>query len=123
MPRRRTEQKKKAFLEAIQRGLYVTDAADHAKVDRTTPYAWEREDKTFRSDWELVRDLRPRQLTDTAMDLALEGDTDMLKFMINRFDRQSVSRERQTVAEIAIIPAKEAEDGQPSPSFITLEEA
>ncbi len=121
MPRRNTDRKKTRFLEAIQRTLSVTDAADHAGVDRTTPYAWEAVDPAFAQAWAKVRDIRLRQLTDTAMDLALEGDGPLIRFLITRFDRAAASQEAQTIGEIAIIPFQEPDIDGPIPEFITIE--
>ena len=69
MPRRNTAQKKTRFLDAIERGQSVVEASDHATVDRTTPYKWEIADPDFAESWAIVRNIRLRQLPDTAMDL------------------------------------------------------
>lgn len=102
--------------------MYVIDAAEYAGVDRTTVYKWETADPDFKGSWTIVRDIRLRQLTDTAMDRALESDNDLLKFLINRFDRQAANRETTAIGEIAILEYEEPEDGSEPPSFFTFDE-
>lgn len=122
MPRRNTAQKKARFLQAIERDRNVTEAADYATVSRTTPYTWETEDPAFEEAWARVRDIRLRQLTDTATDVALEGDVTMLKFLISRLDHEAEKGQTATIGEIAILPVWErTDDDQKPPQFISLE--
>jgi len=99
---------------------YVTKAADYAGVDRTTPYTWEAEDADFAEEWEKVREIRDHQLLDTAMDVALEGQVDMLKFLITRYDKQEASREASQVIEIEMVGVDQ--DDEAPGDFITIEE-
>ena len=126
MPRRSTATRQRLFLQAIERGLTTTAAAAYAGVDRTTPYTWENLDPAFAATWARVRDIRTRQLTDTAMDLALEGDGHMIRFLLTRYDRRAEHQEAATVGEIVIYPiselSQEDRDGSaPASSFITFE--
>jgi len=126
VPRRNTRQQKARFLEAVARLPYVTDAAAHAGVNRSTPYDWEKDDPEFAADWAAVRAIRLRQLTDTAMDYALDGNSELMRFLILRFDRQAEGRETNQVSEIAILEYEETthddEDGPP-PEFFTFSQS
>lgn len=110
-------------MEAVARLPYVTDAAAHAGVNRSTPYDWAKEDPQFAADWAAVRDIRVLQLTDTAMDYALDGNTELMRFLITRFDRQAENRASEHITEIAILeyeePADDDDDGAP-PEFFTF---
>jgi len=120
MPRRDTPAKKARFLVGVARLPYVSKAAEYAGVDRTTPYTWEMEDDDFADEWAKVRELRMPQLVDTAMDVALEGQVDMLKFLITRYDKQEASRERTHVVEIEMVGVDPNDDAPGE--FITIEE-
>jgi len=118
MPKRQTPTKKQLFLEAIERGLTVTTAAEHAGVDRTTPYVWEQEDEKFQERWQKARDRRLPQLKDTAFDIALEGDKGMLKFLIDRYEPDA-HHEQQPIREIEILFPGEGESDD-NHDFITF---
>lgn len=125
MPRRNTDKKKSRFLQAILRNRNVREATEYAGVDRTTPYTWENDDPQFAKAWAKTREIRLRQLTDTAVDLALEGSEFMLRFLINRYDKKSATEETATIGEIAILsaeaPSDELSDDSPIADFITIE--
>jgi len=125
MPRRNTDQKKKRFLHGIERDMSVTDATQYAGVDRTTPYTWEDSDPSFARDWAKVRDMKPRMLIDTAQDLAMEGSEFMLRFLINRYDKQAANQETASIGEISILsaeaPSDELTDDSPIADFLTIE--
>ena len=127
MPRRNTDQKKRRFLLAIERGMFVSQAAQYASVDRTTPYVWETSDPEFSQSWSRSREIRLRQLTDTAMDLALDGSEFMLRFLINRHDKRATNEEAATIGEISIQTAEAPSDELPTDSpvsdFLTFEPA
>lgn len=121
MPRRTTDTKKKKFLDAQERALSVGDSARHAGVSRGTPYQWENDDEKFNQAWAKVREIRLEMLDDTAMDQALEGDGFMLRFLINRYDRQKANQAVETIGEIMIIPAGEPTSEDGPHEFVTLE--
>ena len=54
------------------------------------------------------------------MDVALEGQVDMLKFLIIRYDKEATSREATHVIEIEMVGV-EPDDEAPG-EFITIEE-
>ena len=128
MPRAkdRTARNKRQFLDAIARGYTVTDAAEAASVVRSTPYQWERDDGAFSRDWAFVRESRFRQWIDTASDLAVNGSETMLRFLINRQDRQELAADKNSVKPITevIISTEDATsddaaaDPQPFFSFV-----
>ncbi|MEE8465784.1 MAG: hypothetical protein V3S68_04850 [Dehalococcoidia bacterium] len=123
MPRPTTNKKKAKFLVGIERNMFVIDAAKYASVDRTTPYKWEIQDPEFAQHWADVRQMRLSQLTDTAVDRALHGSDDLLKFLITRFDRQAEGGKSTTIGEIAIIEYEERpdDDDGPPPEFFTFD--
>ncbi len=51
-----TNFRKVTFLKHFRRSGNVSDAARLAKVDRTAPYRWEREDPKFKKAWEIARE-------------------------------------------------------------------
>lgn len=87
MPRRGAETRKRRFLEAILRGATIASAAEHAGVNRSTPYNWGRADAEFAMRWDEVRESRMPQLKDAAFELALEGNVQLMKFLINLYER------------------------------------
>jgi hypothetical protein len=116
LPKLTNRQKKQRFLNAIERGMSVTAAARHAQVDRTTPYRWEREDSVFRHDWNETRLARIQRLRDVAFDVALEGDAQMIRFLLKRYelpDEAGPSQEGEV--QITIITQQEDENGSPKP--------
>ena len=125
MPKRKTPQQKSRFLQGIERGMSVVAAADRAGCHRTTPYVWEDNDPEFAQAWDKVRERKPRMIVDTAQDLALEGDTFMLRFLINRYDKRAATEETATIGEISILtaeaPSDDLSDDSPVADFITIE--
>lgn len=110
MPKKaRTTQRKRRFLQAIERGASVTVAADYAGVDRTTPYKWEQTDPRFADAWETIRDLALAELTDLAMDMARAGSQRMTIFLINKFERQQ-ERRRNQAQEVVIVERSQDDD-------------
>jgi len=100
--------------------MSVVDATAHAGVNRTTPYTWETADPDFARIWAAIRSYRLRQLTDIALDTALEGDTNMMRFLINRYDKSTRDQVR-TIGEILITTQEKAHDtGHPLP-FLTVD--
>lgn len=120
MPARQTERRKTRFLQAIDRGMSTIAAAGHAGVDRTTPYTWETNDPEFAALWRTIRDNRLRQLTDTALDIALEGDVPMIKFLITRLDRSTREEHPAIIGEV-VITTQEAADGHTAAPFLTID--
>ncbi len=121
MPRRTTARKKDLFLDGLERGLRVDEAAKHAGVTRGTPYQWARDDDQFNRAWTTARELRQDMLLDAATDNALEGSEFMQRFLINRRDRQLASHQEETIGEILIIPADSVDDSGEVHDFMTLE--
>jgi transposase len=116
MPTRATRNKRASFLEAIRRGCTVAAATEHARVDRTLPYVWEKEDPQFARHWQEARDSRLTQLKDTAFDLALAGSEGMIRYLLNRYEH--IDEKETTLKQIEIImPGGTPNDGQ---DFITL---
>ena len=120
MPKRTTDRSKHRFLQAIDRGMSVVDATAHAGVDRTTPYTWELTDPEFAALWSHVRNSRLRQLVDSSMDFALEGDTAMMRFLINRLDK-SLRTATPTVGEIIITAQEVPPDGSHPLPFLSVD--
>lgn len=115
MPRRDTREKKRRFLDAIERGMTVVAAAEHAGVDRTLPYKWEGADPGFKAQWETARRSRLQALQDTAVDLALAGNVQLLKFLIQRFGGEDEVA-AQGVGEVRIIMPGGDDNGSGDPS-------
>ena len=100
--------KKARFLEAVSRGMTITAAANYAVVDRSMPYKWEQQDPIFREAWQREIHDALHQLTDRAQELAMEGNVQLLKFLIHRLDAQTVLDSatavgKTTQAELVII--------------------
>lgn len=121
MPSRPTERNKSRFLQAIARGASVKSAASYAGVDRTLPYKWEHRDPDFAARWREARDSRLAQLKDTAFDLALEGNVALIRFLLDRYDRDPRKPiDEPAIGEIQIVmPGSEPDDQQASHEFIT----
>ena len=84
MPNLTTHQRKERFIAAIDRGMTVTQAAKHAGVDRTLPYKWEDQDPDFASLWATSRATRWAQLQDVALEIAINGNVQMIKYLYTR---------------------------------------
>ena len=121
MPRVTTKGRKSLFLQAIANGDRVIDAAKYAKVDRTLPYIWAKKDKEFLKRWDDIRETLLPQLKDSAFELAREGNVQLLKFLIARYEQASTpAEEQQPIGEIRIIMP--TADSQPQEDFLTIEE-
>ena len=120
MPRRTTAKKKELFLEAQERAVSVLESAKHAGVSRGTPYEWEQSDEQFNSHWSRVQVIRKEMVEDSAYDNALEGDSFMQRFLINREDRRAAKEPIETIGEIMIIEPSSGEPDGPH-EFVTLE--
>ena len=115
-----TPTKKQQFLLALALGASVKAAAEHANVDRSTPYLWRHTDPAFAASWLQARASRLEELEEAAFTLALEGNGGngpMLRFLISRHDAARASeRPRQAVRQVAIIPPAPAQaDGVGAP--------
>jgi hypothetical protein len=106
-----TRRQKDRFIEAIERGMTVTDAAKYAGVGRTTPYRWQQEDPVFRRNWENVRLGRLQRLVDTAYDMALEGNVQLIKWLISRYEKTTQTQENQP-AQLCIIHVPSVPSGE-----------
>lgn len=121
--------KKQEFLYARALGASVKSAAEYANVDRSTPYLWRQTDPSFAAAWNQARSSLREQLVEVAVDLALAGDSGMLKFLINRLDTaRATERPYPTVRRVTIIPPAPAQaDGATTPTppkeFITVKYA
>ena len=115
-----TPTKKQQFLLALALGASVKAAAEHANVDRSTPYLWRHTDPAFAASWLKARASRLEELEEAAFTLALEGNGGngpMLRFLISRHDAARASeRPRQAVRQVAILPTAPAQaDGVGAP--------
>ena len=90
MPNRKTAKRQQHFIQALERGASISNAARCASVHRSLPYKWAKDDPAFARSWEQARDghLSLAQLIDLAFDLALQGHTSLMKFLITHYDRQ-----------------------------------
>ena len=121
--------RKRRFLQGIERGLTVVDAAEYAGwTDRTSPYKAAQTDPEFAAEWEHARQLRLSILRDTTWDRVMSGDTNgptvsLIKFLWERFEREERNREAQRgqaqIGRIEIIMPGEA-DGSPAKPFFEV---
>ena len=123
----RTADKKRRFIQAIERGVSVTSAAEYAEVDRTLPYKWSQNDPVFAKAWNQARARLLPQLKDTTFDRALEGNVELTKFLIARYEVAPAKEQPQPAAvHFNIIPpltdgAKGASSHDEPTDFITVE--
>lgn len=123
---RNTAQRQKAFLDAVERGASVSDAAKHAGVARSTVYEWAagEDGAGFKERWELAESKLVRQLRNRAFEVAMEGNTRMLIFLLQHYDKatfgEGVPGEApEVVTEIMV----EGLGGQHGGDFISYEPA
>jgi hypothetical protein len=81
-PGRRAELQRAKFLELIASGRSITAAARAAKVSRDSLYRWRNENAEFAAAWDEAREAGLDALEDKARDLAEEGDTKMIIFLL-----------------------------------------
>jgi hypothetical protein len=77
-----TLKRRAAFLTAIARGMSADKAAEAIGVARRTVYDWRLADDEFRRAWDEAIDLSTDALEAKLYDLAKEGDTTALIFML-----------------------------------------
>ena len=106
MPNLDTKTRKQRFLQAIESGSTVMRAADFTGVNSTEPYRWAQKDPEFAADWMAARDSRLARLKDTAFDLAMRGNVQLIKFLIARYEGTSEKEPPQPiVTQHTILPA------------------
>ena len=83
-----TAKLKQRFIKEIECGSTVGDAALAIGVQRPTLYRWANADPAFADAWDQARNgpIPYLRLLDTACDLAIEGDVELLKFFVERHD-------------------------------------
>ena len=116
-------ERRQLFLQAIARGATVKEAAAAARVDRTTPYQWAKENANFKRDWEEVKRTRLHQLQDTAFELAMEGDVQLIKFLLVRWEAQERSHlqeQEPRQVHLTIRTQGETDDNHPARPFIEI---
>lgn len=109
MPIQRTASRKAKFIRAIERNAHVTDAARLAGIDRSLPYKWASDDKTFAHAWDMARARRIPQLKDRAFEEAMEGDKPMLRFLLEKYDVEASTTNQVDTIRI-ILPTDEGVD-------------
>ena len=105
MPKHQTAVRKRSFLEALGRGASVTEAAICADIQRRTAYYWRRADPEFSAAWEQALASRLERLEEMAFGLALEGNSQMIKFLISRLAAASAAPKHDPAGvEMVIVP-------------------
>lgn len=120
-----TVRKKRLFLEAVERGSSVTEAAAYADVRRSTVYNWRNADSTFAGEWLEIEDALVSILKAKAWNMAKGGNVRLITFLIdlheNRGDRlRAKEADEETAGEIQIYGVGTEED--PGGDFITFVE-
>lgn len=105
--RRSTVSQKRLFLDALERGSDVREAASYAGVSRATPYNWAKADLVFKAAWEKAESVASGELRRKAYEMALGGNVRMLTWLLERIGGSGEDDGR--VAEIQIIGLKEGE--------------
>ena len=106
MPNLDTKTRKQRFLQAIESGSTVIRAADFTGVNPTEPYRWAQKDPEFAAAWKVARDSRLARVKDTAFDLAMRGNVQLIKFIIARYEGTSEKEPPQPiVTQHTILPA------------------
>lgn len=120
------------FLEAVERGCSVVEAAAYAGVGRSTVYVWIEGGGTFGARYEravvVADEMRADQMMSVrnkAFEMALGGNVRLIVFLMERADREAGAPasvdEEETVGEIQILDyTKEGEEGG---SFIEFVDA
>lgn len=114
MSNRRSEGKRRRFLEALERGSSVSEAASYAGLARATVYLWRERDAGFAEDWDAAELRALGDLRRKAYELAMGGNTRLLVWLIERGDHREGERDGEVVGEIQIVGLKEGEryDGE-----------
>ena len=86
MPNLGTKTRTQRFLQAIESGSTAVRAADFTGVNPTEPYRWAKKDPEFAASWKAARDSRLARVKDTAFDLAMRGNVQLIKFLIARYE-------------------------------------
>ena len=106
MPNLDTKTRKQRFLQAIECGSTVIRAADFTGVNPTEPYRWSQKDPEFAAARKAARDSRLARVKDTAFDLAMRGNVQLIKFIIARYEGASEKEPPQPiVTQHTILPA------------------
>jgi len=69
----RTDKTRKAFLDAIRRGLSVTGACKAVRIGKATAYEWKADDEAFAAEWEEALEEGTDIFEDEARRRAVEG--------------------------------------------------
>ena len=109
MANRRSLERKRRFLDALERGSSVGEAAAYAGVGRATVYRWRESDVAFGEDWDAAELVASGALRRRAYDLALGGNVRMLTFLLERADRKQGTEAGESVGAIEIVGLKEGE--------------
>ncbi len=117
---RRIERWQERFLKSLRETPNVTAACAAAGVSRQTAYRTRAEDSVFAEKWQDALDLAMDALEARAFEIAMEGDTNLLQFML-RAHRPETYKETQRreltgadgqplAGKIIFLPAKAAGD-------------
>ena len=91
--RKTTAAKLRVFFDAYTQTGLVNQSCSLAGVARATHYHKLRTDSRYRAAFEEAQQQAAQLLEDKAFELAMEGDTHMLQFLLKRF-RPNLYRER-----------------------------
>lgn len=120
MPKRNTEAKQRAFLEGVRGGKKVVEVCRELGIARTTPYVWAERNLEFGALWDRARASRLQQLRDVAYEEAMDGNVQLLKYLLGRWWKDEAGA-GVAVGEVRIIMPGGANDGDAE--FITIEPA
>ncbi len=107
---KRIERWQQRFLESLREVPNVTTACAAAGVSRQAVYRTRDADSAFRDDWQAALDASVDELEARAFQLALEGDSRLVEFML-KSHRPNVYKETQRhevglLGGIVLLPAK-----------------
>ena len=106
MPNLDTKTRKQRFLQAIESGSTVIRAADFTGVNPTEPYRWAQKVPESTAVWKAARASRLARLKDTAFDLAMRGNLQLIKFLVARYEGTSEKEPPQPiVTQHTVLPA------------------